>query len=314
MSSIDTFEALSQALDALAPHPVSRPGPTTIARRLLELAEARGFLGVSVGARPDDSNDDAYVGRFALLGEDTFEVHTSPRLADPVARALVTLAGSEVDARRPGRIDSAQGHFRVWNHSGSQGVGVYAWRRDAAQAARMMLPSEAGFDATVSEWLEAHYVEFRDSFSRMLVVAAERIEDTRSTIDLLLGLMDNPNMNIIAAEEGGISVRAPWLNQIVCTGDLTLAQAVRAALRQDPDAVLAHGPSASGSFPLLAQAAFTGHAVLTSLAAPSAEAAIERVEALCSPVGMTPAFDVLFVRERSEDGRLRLSGELRLGD
>ncbi|MFP2932156.1 ATPase, T2SS/T4P/T4SS family [Pyxidicoccus sp. 3LG] len=238
---------------------------------------------------------------------------TTPELVDPVARALIERSGAAEGGRRPGRIEGSTGHFRVWAQPGGLGAQAYAWRRDREQEARMPSPSEAGFDASVSDWLERRYLEYQDAHSRLLVVAAERIEDTRGTVDLLLGLMDDPNLNGISAEEGGLSVRAPWLSQIVCEGDLTLGGALRAALRQDPDVVVVRGASAFDHFTLLAQTAFTGHAVISTLAAPSAEAAHERVLALSAPIGATPAFDVLFVREQREDGRVRLSGELRAG-
>ncbi|MFP2932157.1 hypothetical protein ACLESO_44750 [Pyxidicoccus sp. 3LG] len=67
MSRIETFESLSTTLDAYASHPAPATTPEAIAARLLALAEARNAVGVAVRLRHDDTRDDVFHGRFALL-------------------------------------------------------------------------------------------------------------------------------------------------------------------------------------------------------------------------------------------------------
>lgn len=159
---------------------------------------------------------------------------------------------------------------------------------------------------------------FRDSIANKLEIAAQQQQGLivvtgptgsgkSTTLYSLLNLLNKPEKKVISIEDP-VELNVAGVNQIQVDDEhgISFAESLRSVLRQDPDVIMVGEIRDTETAQLAAQAALTGHLVLTTLHTSSAIGAITRLQNLGLPDYLINATLIGVVAQRL----VRLNSEL----
>lgn len=304
-----------------APAPPSTP--EALAAALFEVAASTGVALFSVWAEeehaPSEEDEAAETApaahiqagiTFLFLAEDSpdrvglaggeqvpVRQPLAPSLYRPLGQALAAHAKRGADPKQPqrGSVSFPAGsadpdlEFRVSFRDGALGTSATALARDreARQAfpslTRLPLPSDA------AEFLEAHFRLLAPAlFQGQLVLLTGAPRTGRSTT--LRALMDAlpDHVHALAAVEEPRRGAGGAIGMVRVGQTLSLGQAVRSFLRQDPDLLFADEVRTLEDLQLLCNGALTGHATVCVLEAKTPEEGLAWLTEAMPGVPMRP--------------------------
>lgn len=117
--------------------------------------------------------------------------------------------------------------------------------------------------------------------SGLIVVAGARGSGRTTLLYTMLDMLNDPGLSLASVEER-VAMRLPYVAQTQASPEegLSMASALRAALRQDPNIVMLDGIEDRDTLTLALSAAARGMLVLASTEAPDAKAAMQKLRAL----------------------------------
>lgn len=217
-----------------------------------------------------------------LLGQDKQAVRQSltPELFASMREALSTFTRRGHDAARPERgtvATTPEVHFWVTFQESPGSTTIAAHARDAKlRAAQPPFSTLENLGAPEATFLTERFLRLDTLFQGQPVVfSGER--GTGRTTSLHAALEALPDFTrILAALEQPRAIDARF-GTVQVSDTLSLAQAMRALLRQDPDVLVADEPRTAEDLQMLLQSNFTGHATAFTLEAASPEAALAKL-------------------------------------
>jgi twitching motility protein PilT len=256
------------------PPPIPPPAEPGL-ERLLRIAAARGAstLYLSSDARPSVRVD----GELQVLeGEAPLEPHdveallltvTPERNHEALRRGSPSEWLAEVPEVGPVRCMS----FR--DHRGPGGV-FRLISAHAISAEQLGLPREVQSLVLEPEGL--------------ILVAGPRVSGKRTTISALVDLVNRTRRDHVITVESEINIPHARGTSLVSQREVhggrePMVEAVRAALREDPDVLVVESLRTAGLVDVALEAATSGHLVIGGLPARSATAAVDRIIDSCPP-------------------------------
>ncbi|MFP2905363.1 ATPase, T2SS/T4P/T4SS family [Pyxidicoccus sp. 3LFB2] len=303
------FASLLAQLDSAGRAPSKKPAspstPEALAAALFDVAASTGAVLFSVWAAEDAADDEAEEGGAAVpatqlnagisffflpeagteegpLGSDLIPVRQplAYALYRPLGQALAVHAKRGADPRMPqrGSVSFPAGsadpdlEFRVSFRDDALGTWTTAVARD--RETRQSFPSIASLPlpTNAAAFLDAHFRQLNQAlFSGQVVLLTGVAGTGRSTT--LRALMDAlpDNVNALAAVEEPRASAGGGIRMVKVGQALTLVQATRSFLRQDPDVIFADEVRTLEDLQLLCNGALTGHAVACVLEAKTPE-------------------------------------------
>ncbi|NND00607.1 MAG: type II/IV secretion system protein, partial [Gammaproteobacteria bacterium] len=140
--------------------------------------------------------------------------------------------------------------------------------------------TELGFSGEVAAGIESAI----SSQQGMILITGPTGSGKTTTLYSLLNRLNQPHLKLISIEDP-VELSIPGINQIQVdeAHGITFAEALKSVLRQDPDVIMIGEIRDEATARLAAQAALTGHLVLSTLHTASAPAAITRLQNLGLP-------------------------------
>jgi type II secretory ATPase GspE/PulE/Tfp pilus assembly ATPase PilB-like protein len=140
--------------------------------------------------------------------------------------------------------------------------------------------SDLGFTPDLAEKLQQQVSQQQG----LILVTGPTGSGKTTTLYSLLSYLNRPELKIISIEDP-VELSIPGINQIQVDEQhgLSFADALRSVLRQDPDIIMVGEIRDKETAQMAAQAALTGHLVLSTLHTSSAPAAVTRLQNLGLP-------------------------------
>lgn len=140
--------------------------------------------------------------------------------------------------------------------------------------------SELGFRNSVAEKLES----VAQAQQGLIIITGPTGSGKSTTLYSLLNLLNVTEKKVISIEDP-VELNVAGINQIQVDDEhgISFAESLRSVLRQDPDVIMVGEIRDAETAQLAAQAALTGHLVLTTLHTASASGAITRLQNLGLP-------------------------------
>ncbi|AGC41910.1 general secretion pathway protein E [Myxococcus stipitatus DSM 14675] len=217
-----------------------------------------------------------------LLGQDKQAVRQplTPELFAVMRQALATFTQRGHDARRPARgtvTSLPEVHFWVTFEERPGSTTLAAHARDAKlRAAQPPFSALENLGAPEAAFLTEQFLRLDTLFQgRPVVFSGERGSGRSTSLHAALEALPDFT-NTLAALDLPRAVDTRFGTVRVGDGT-TLAQALRAFLRQDPDVVVADEPRTAEDLQLLLRSNLTGHATVFTLEASNPEAALAKL-------------------------------------
>ncbi|WP_342378297.1 ATPase, T2SS/T4P/T4SS family [Myxococcus stipitatus] len=221
-------------------------------------------------------------GHEGLLGQDRRAVRQplTPELFASMHQALATFTRRGHDAARPARgtvTSTPEAHFWVTFQESPGSTTIAAFARDETlRAAQPPFSTLLNLGAPEAAFLTERLLRLDTLFQgRPVVFSGERGSGRSTSLHAALEALPDFT-NTLAALEHPRAVDARFGTVRVGDGT-TLAQVLRALLRQDPDVVVADEPRTTEDLQLLLHSSLTGHATVFTLEAASPEAALAKL-------------------------------------
>lgn len=225
-------------------------------------------------------------GHAGLIGAERKPVrqHFAPELYRPLGQAIAAFARRGFDSQRPGRgtvsfpADSADPDlvFRVTFEDDALGTWVIAAARDRETRAAFPRFSQLALAADEAAFLEDSFLRLDALFhGKPVLFTGEKGTGRSDSLHAAMEALPDGVKALAAMERPRAFDHR--IGMIQLGGEVTLAGAVRALLRQDPDLVFADEARTPEDLHLLANAVLTGHATAFVLEASTPEAALARL-------------------------------------